>query len=125
MKEGDALPLGPDTRRLVNELDPVRFAAGEGGVEIVDRETNVMYAGAPLAEELPDGGIGLVGFKQFDQRVPGNESDDAGAIGVIERDLGEAEDVAVEGDDRREGFDGDAEMGDAGPARGWRRHRNR
>lgn len=102
MEEGDALSLGPEARRFINELNAVCFAAGEGAVEILNRETNVMYAGAALPEELPDGGFGLVWFQQFDQRFPGHESHDARAIGVIQWGLGHAEDVAVEGDDCRE-----------------------
>lgn len=122
MKKGDALSLGPDAWRLVDELNAVRLAAGERAVEIVDSETNVMDAGAALPEELPDGGIGFVWFQQFDQRFSGGESHDARAIGVIERGFGEAEDIAIEGNDRREGFHGDAEVGDAGAALGWRSH---
>lgn len=122
MEEGDALPLGPDARRFIYELDAVRLAPGEGAVEILDRETNVMDAGAALGEELPDGGFGLVWLQQFNERFAGHESHDARTIGVIERGFGKAEDVAIEGDDRREGFHGDAEMGDAGSARGWRSH---
>jgi len=122
MQKGDPLPLGTEARRLVNELNAVCFAAGEGAVEIFHRETNVMNAGAALPEELPNGGFGLVWLEQLDQRFPGHESHDARTIGVIERGLGHAEDVAIEGDNRREGFHGDAEMGNAGSAWGWRSH---
>jgi hypothetical protein len=122
MEEGNALPLSPDARRFVDELDAMCLAAGEGIVEILNRETNVMYAGAALPEELPDGGFGLVWLQQFDQRFPGHESHDARTIGVIKWGFGQAEDVAIEGDDRREGFHGDAEMGDAGTARRWGSH---
>jgi len=122
VEKGDPLSLGPEARCLVDELDAMRLTTGEGAVEILNREANVMDAGAALPEELPNGGFGLVWFQQFDQRFPGDESHDARTIGVIERGLGHAEDIAVEGDDRREGFDGDAEMGDAGSAWGWRSH---
>jgi hypothetical protein len=81
-----------------------------------------MDAGAALPEELPDGGIGLFWLQQFDQRFPGDESCDARTIGVIKRGFGKPEDISVEGNDRRERFHGDAEVGDAGAARGWRSH---
>ena len=122
MQKGDALALRPQSRCLVDELDAVRSTAGEGAIEILHRETNVMNAGAALGEELPDGGFGLVWFQQLDQRFPGRKSHDTRTIGVIERGFGHPEDVAIEGDDRREGFHGDAEMGDAGSAWGWRSH---
>ena len=44
MNEGDSFAFGADSRALVNQLDPVRAASIERGVEVVDGETHVMNA---------------------------------------------------------------------------------
>jgi hypothetical protein len=55
----------------------------------------------------------MLGLEQLDEGVPGSESGDAGAIGVVELDFGETEHVAVEGQDLVERAHGDANVGDA------------
>ena len=54
--------------------------------------------------------------EQLDQRLTGGEPGNACSVGVVERDLGQAEDVAIEGEERFERFDRDPDVGDACPA---------
>jgi thioredoxin 1 len=114
MEEGDAFAFGAATRHLIDELHAGSLAPRQRGVEVADSETDVMDARSALGEELPDGGIGFVRLKEFDEGIPGGEAGDARAIGVIERDGRQAEQVAVERQDRFERLHGDADVGNGG-----------
>lgn len=116
MQEGDPLPFGPEAWVLVNEADAGRATPGEGALQVVDGEAEVMDPRTALGDEFPDGGLGDLRFEQFDERFAGSQPHDAGAVGVIEGDLGHPEDLAIEGQDGFEGRDGDADVGEAGPA---------
>jgi hypothetical protein len=113
MEERDTFPLGADPGRLVDEADAGGAAALEGVVEVVDRETDVMDAGPAAGDELSDRALGGLALEELDERVTGGEARDAGAVGVIERDLGKAEDVAVEWQDLVERAYGDPYVCDA------------
>ena len=78
--------------------------------------------GPRLATNLPIGESGSFGLEQLDEGVSGREADDPGTIGVVERDLGEAEQIAVEGKDLVERAHGDADVGDARGTAGYVGH---
>ena len=114
MQEGDALAFGAKARGLVDQHDTRLAAARERRVEVVDGETEVMDAGSPLLEELRDRRARVLRFEQFDEGATGGEAGYAGAVAVFERRVGEAEHVAVEGDQGIDALHGDADVGDAG-----------
>jgi hypothetical protein len=116
MQEGDSLSLCADTRCLVDELKSGLLASREGSVQIVHGEADVMDAGAAFGQELSDRGCGLVWLEEFDERLTGDEAGDVRTVGVVERDLSETQQVAVEREDRLERFDGDANVSNACPA---------
>ena len=72
-----------------------------------------MDSGTPFGDELANGAVGRLGLEQLDEGVAGGEPRDAGAVGVVEGNFGEAQNVAVEGQDLVERAHGDAHMGDA------------
>ena len=113
MEERDTFPFGAEPGGLVDEPEPGSAAAGERTVEVVDREADVMDPGATPGDELADGGLGVLGLEQLDEGVTGGEAGDASTIGVVELDLGEIEQVAVEGKDLVERAHGDPNVGDA------------
>src|SRR5690242_7953778 len=114
MEEGDTLALRADPRGLVDEADARGAATGEGAVEVVHLEADVMDAGPAPGDELADGAVRRLAFEELDERLAGGQPRDAGAIGVVQRHFGHAEDVAVEGQDLVEGADGDAHVGNTG-----------
>src|SRR2546423_14813452 len=118
MEKGDALSFGAEARGLVDEPDGGSAAALEGGVEVVDDEADVMNAGAAFCDELCDGRVCRGGLEQLDERLAGGETGDTGSVGIIEGHLRHTEDVAIKGNQRVESLHGDADMGDAGAARG-------
>lgn len=118
MKEGDTFPLGTDSGCRVDEAETGIAAAVQRVVEVVDFEADVMNAWAALGDELGDGRIGRRGLEQLDQGVAGGEAGNAGAIGMIKRHGGHAEDVVVEGQELVDSMDGDADMRDARTTRG-------
>ncbi len=116
MKEGYALAFGAKSGYLVDESDAVRFALPQRTVKILNGETDVMDPWTSSGDELANRGIGGAGLKKFDQCVSGDEAGDLCAIGVIEGHLDHPEDVAVEGQDLVERFDGETNVGDTGAA---------
>jgi hypothetical protein len=54
-----------------------------------------------------------MGLEQLDESITGGETGDAGTIGIVELDLGQAEQIAVEWKDLVECAHGDSDMGDA------------
>jgi hypothetical protein len=57
VEEGDALALGAEPGRLIDEADTGGAAAVQCAFDVVDGETDVMEAGAALGDELADGRI--------------------------------------------------------------------
>jgi len=123
MNEGDAFPLGADSRRLIDEAEARGPTTFEGGVEVVDGETDVMNARAARGDKLADGGSGVGRFEELDERIAGSKANDARTIGVIEGYLFQLENVSIERQDGIEVADGDADMGDRGTATGRMIHR--
>jgi len=122
MQEGDPLPFGPEAWVLVDEADAGGATAGEGALQVVNGEADVMDSGPALGDEFPDGGIGDVGLQEFDEGLAGGQSDDPGPVGVIERHLGHPEHLSIEGQDGLEGRDRDADVGESGAAGSSRRN---
>lgn len=117
MEERDALAFGTEAGRVVNEPDTCCAAACEAGIEVVHGKTNVMNTGTSFGDELADGRVGGVGLEQFDQRFSGLQPGDAGTIRVLERDIGQAENVTIEGQDLAKRVNGNAYVGNARGAR--------
>ena len=118
MQERDPLALGAEARRLVDEANAVRAAAIERRVEIVDGEANMVNARPALRDELPDRRIRRFGLQKLDERLAGREARDLCAVRVIERDLGQPEDISVERNAIVEAANRDPDVGDSSAAAG-------
>jgi len=114
MEERDTFPLGAEPGRFVDQPEAGGPASRECTVQVVDGEADVMDARATFGDELADGGVRISSLQELDQSVPGRQAPDAGTIGVIKRDFGEIEQIAVEGEDLVERAHGDSNVGDAG-----------
>src|SRR4051794_32538905 len=99
MEERDTFPICTESWRLVDQSDARGPAAGEGVVQIVDGEADVMNAGPPFREEPADRTVRRAALEQLDERVAGGEARDQGAVGIVEGHLGQTEEVAIEGQD--------------------------
>ena len=55
----------------------------------------------------------MLGLEQFDEGVTGCKARDARAVGVVERDVGESEQIAVEWKNLVERAHGDTDVGNA------------
>ena len=113
MEKRDTFPLRAEPRRLVDQSKASVAATREGTVEIVDCEADVVDAWAAFGDELADGRVRVLGLEQLDERVTRGKAGDVRAVGVVERDVGEAEQIAVEGKDLVERTHGDPDVGDA------------
>ena len=85
MQKRNALALGPATGGLINQLYACGAAAGQGRVEIIDFEADMVHAGAALGEKLCNRGLRQGRFKQFDQRLAGSDTRNASAVGICQR----------------------------------------
>ena len=111
----DLAPEEPSTRTLIDELRPRGREAGKLGADIVDLEGEVMHAGAPFGEELPDGGVRTVRREQLDAAVSDAEERDVGPLvgnRLAMLDL-RSEESAVRLDGLLEVVDGDADVMEA------------
>ena len=113
MQERDTFPLGTEPGRFVDQSDTGLSATRERTVEIVDREADVMDARATFGDELADGCVRMLGLEQLDEGVTGREAGDARTIGVVERDVWETEQIAVEWENLVERAHGDSDVGNA------------
>ena len=113
MQEGDALAFGAEARRLVDQGETGCTAASNCAVEVVHGKADVMDARAPLLEESRDRGSRTERFEQFDQRLARGEPRDAGAVGVVDGRLAQAEHVAQEGQQVVELPGGDSDVREA------------
>ena len=87
MKEGDALSLRADARRLVYELNPGAAATVQRRVEVVHGEADVVKARSPFRQEFPDWRGGVASLQKLYQRLARGESHDAGPVGIVQRNL--------------------------------------
>ena len=113
MEERDTFPFGAESRHFVDQPNAGGPAARERTVQVVDGEADVMDAGASFGDELADGRLGVLGLEKLHESLTGGEAGDARTIGIVELDLGETEQVAVEGENLVERAHGDANVGDA------------
>jgi len=112
VNEGDSLSLGADARGLIHQLDSCVAALGEGRVEIIHREADVMNPRPPLRQEARDGRFLVSGLEQLYERLTRVEADDPRSVGIFEVDLGQSKDVPKERQAICEGLHGDANVGD-------------
>src|SRR5262245_56245850 len=99
MEEGDQFAVGAGARLFVDEANAGAATTVEGAGQVVDGEADVVDAGSALGEEPGDGRVRLARLEQFDERLTGAQSGDAGAIGVVEGYGRQLEDVAIERQD--------------------------
>jgi len=118
MEKRDPFLLGADAGRLVDEPDAGCTTALEGVVEVVNEKAEVMDSGPALGHKSADWRVRGLGFEQLDERIAGSEADDRRAIGVVERYLGHAEDVTIEGQNLIEGTDRNADVRESSSATG-------
>ena len=117
MEEGDALAFSAEPGYFIDETDAGRAAAIECAFDVVHRETDVVDAWAALGDELADRRIARACLQQLDEAITGREAGNARTVGIVERDFGQVENIAVEGKDGVETGDGHANMCDTGRAR--------
>lgn len=123
MKERNALPFGTNSGSLINQSNAGGAASFKGGDQVVDAKAHVMDSRAALLYEPADRRIRRFGLEELDERLTGGQASNPGSVGVVQRDLGEPEDVAIEGKDLVEGADRDADVRDARSSRGgWHAH---
>lgn len=118
MKEGDSLSLGAGARYLVDETDAGCAAALEGGIEIVDREADVMDTRTAFRDELRDRRIRRVCLEKFDERRAGRQAGDLCPVGVAKRNVSEPEHVAVKRYAVVKTAHGDSDVRDSGAGPG-------
>ncbi len=122
MQEGDAFSLGTNAGLFIDQREAGGSAPREGGVQIIHVEADVVNARPAFVEELSDRRLRFFWLQEFNERIASGEPRNAGAIGIVEGSFGEAEDVAIEGDQLVEGAYSNADVGDAGAATGLVRH---
>lgn len=86
MEERDVLSFGTYSRLLVNEADPRCSAALKRSRKVFDGEANMVNAWPTFGDELCDWRVRLGRLEQFDERLAGRETRNAGAVRVVERD---------------------------------------
>jgi hypothetical protein len=87
VKKRDPLALGANSRRLIYELNPGPAAALHRRLEIVHGEADVVNAGPSVRQEFPDWRGGIASLQKLDQRLARGEAEDAGPIGIVQRNL--------------------------------------
>jgi hypothetical protein len=97
MHEGNAVSFRSDARDLVDQANACGPTSGECAVEICRREAHVVDSGASTVDKSSDRGVRGRRFEQLDKGSAGSQASDVGAVGVVERDYGQSEDVAIEG----------------------------
>ena len=118
MQERDALAFGADAWLFVDQLNSRLAASLENAVEIIDREADVVYPRSTLLDKPGDRRSRVRGLQQLHQRLSGIESGDAGAVRVVQRHLGQTENVAKKGNALPQGSHCDADMRNANTTRG-------
>jgi hypothetical protein len=81
---------------FVHQADTRVAATLQSGVEVIDREADVMDARSSLFKELSDWRVGFIRFEQFNQGLAGGEPADPGSVAVGKLGLGHSEDIAIE-----------------------------
>lgn len=120
MKEDDPLAFRADPGCFVDQPDAGCAATRECGIDVVHRKTHVMDPRTAPSDEATDRRIRVLGLQELDERIAGNQADDARAIGVIEWHDRKAEYVTIKRKGIAKGRHGDADMCNAGAAWGLR-----
>lgn len=84
MQERDALSLGANARRRIDQTNSSSTAAFECGVDIVYGETDVMQSRAALLEKFANRRDSVGCFKKFNERFAGAKASDARTVRIIE-----------------------------------------
>ena len=116
MEKRDAFAFRSHARGVVDESDSGGPAPVERSIEVVDCKADVMDARPAPGDELPDRRIVGAGFEQFHQRFTGGQACNGGTVGVVEWNVGQSQDITVEGQHVVEGTYSDADVGNAGTA---------
>lgn len=96
MEKRDPFLFGANAGNFVDEPYAGRTTTVEGGVEVVDEEAEMVDSRSALGDESADGRVGGLGFEQLNEWIACGEAHDRRAVGVVERDLRQAEDVTIE-----------------------------
>src|SRR5207249_10357318 len=115
MHERDTPAAGAAPWHLVDETVPRRPAALERLVQIRHAVADMMDARPALGEELRHRAVRIAGLEQLDLDVAQGQGDDRRAVGRLGAPRLEAEDVSVEAEGGLDGWNGDADVRDAGP----------
>ena len=115
MDERNLEPEEPAPRLLVDELSTLRTQALELGCDVLDREGDMVHAGAAPGEEAPDGGIGP---ERPEELVPPGSGPERGGLDPLLGDCLAVLDVRAEEsgpalDGRVQIVHGDADVVDA------------
>ena len=113
MEKRDALPLRTQARSFVDKSEAGVTAALQGAVEVVYSETNVVNTGTPPGDVFANRRVVGLCLEQLHQRFSGRQSRYGGTVGIVQWDLGQAEDITVEGKQLVESTHGDPDVGDA------------
>src|SRR5437868_5864440 len=113
MHKCDALSFSANAWSLVDQLDATSSTAIERSVEVVNGEADMMNAWTSLGDEFADWGVVVECFQELDKRFAGGKPGNASSISVIERNVGELQNIAVEGKDLVQRAHRDADVSDA------------
>jgi len=125
VEKSDSFSLRSHTWCFIDQLDPPRTAAGEGAVQILDGEADVMEAWSATVDESRDRGVGGVRLEQLDERVAGREAGDVSTVRILERMIVEAEEISIERKQLVDRANGDSNVRDARSTTSGRWHENR
>jgi len=114
MNEGDSLALGASARLGIDQPYAGCPAFLESLVEIVNREADVMYAGAAPLDKSADRSVDVLRLEQLDQGFACLERNYPGAVRVRDFCPFKSEYVPVEWQRCVDGGQGDANMRDSG-----------
>jgi hypothetical protein len=96
MKERDSFSFRPQTGMLVYESDVSVPASLHGGVQIIDREADMVDARPALFQELSDRRVRLVCLEEFNQGVTGDKPADPGTIAIAKLSFRHSKNIAIE-----------------------------
>ena len=118
MQKRDPFLLGADAGGFVDEPNAGGTTTLEGGVEVVDKEAEVVNSRPAFGHKPADWRVRGLRFEQLDEGIAGSEADDRRAVGVVEWHVGHAEDVTIERQNLIEGTHRDADMREPSSTRG-------
>jgi hypothetical protein len=114
MKEGNPLSLRTQPRGFVDQLNSGGSAFFHSCIDIGYGNTNVMYPGSTLCEIFGDRAVRSRRLQELDERLATLHRGYPGSIRIGQLNLGHPKNVPKKGQDGRERFDRDPDMGYAG-----------